>query len=241
MQEKTRSLSQFIKKVLNIRSSKQAPPSPEATTSFSLYHNINELPFRNFIQVVVYENIYALIISGKPDEETLLNAWINIRSQFADAIGDSEHKVFTSVFKEVALLSATYKQLTVLIDLLSMLNTINVFAEDLYKELNATLRSDFKFAEGAQNKNAELLKKCRSRSKGIKLQLDLKEAHLNALSDKQTTGKPTIGYYQSLLITLGDHCGYQLTDDISTFEFCERMRRFKKYCEQVKPKQHGGR
>jgi hypothetical protein len=240
MQEKTRSLSQFIKKVLNIRSSKQAPPSPVDTISSTWYHHISELPLRNFIEVMVNSNLAALITFGSPSQNTLLFAWQDICNQFEDAMGNSEHKVFLILYKEVSLLSATYEQIQFLIKTLLLLNDKGIYSPYFYAELNKHLKTSFAFSKENKEQNAELLKRCYNRSKGIKLQLDLKQTQLNALNGKHVEGKKqTKEYYYSILITLSDHAKYPVTDAITTFEYCERVKRFNQYYEQVKSKSNG--
>jgi hypothetical protein len=191
---------------------------------------------------MVNENIYALIVSGSPLKEELYKAWENICFGFEDAMGNNEHKFYLILFKEVSLLSVTYEQIQFLVNVLTILNEKKCYSEFFYSELNKQLKTSFVFTRNDFAKNAENVKRCFNRSKGIKLQLDLKQDQLNALQLKQGDGKkPTPEYYQSILISLSDHAKYPVTDSITVFEFCERIRRFNQYYEQLKSKQRGSR
>src|SRR5205809_845314 len=94
----------YTKKALSTFTSKQEQPSQMASILSKWYHNINELPLSKFIQVVVNQNIFALIIAGQPTQNDLLEAWEEICSGYEDAIGTNEHKLFSILFKEVAII-----------------------------------------------------------------------------------------------------------------------------------------
>jgi hypothetical protein len=65
------------------------------------YTHITELPLSKYIECAVGDkpNLAALIIEGMPTEGELLTAWAEIRSQYSDAMGDQEHKVYLKLFK----------------------------------------------------------------------------------------------------------------------------------------------
>jgi hypothetical protein len=195
-----------------------------------LYQHITELPLRNFIDCSVNDNYHALVISGHPTEQELLFAWSNIQQEYADAMGNHEHRLYITLFKEVTILKITLQTIHCLIEILQ-----EVYYEPYAAELNKLLRTDFKFDHTDQNKYNETLRRCFNRSKGLKIDLELKLIQYKAIEKKnQETGKkPTREYYQSILITLSDYAKYQLQDSITVYEFCDRLRRFNNYCEQV--------
>lgn len=194
------------------------------------YHHITELPLHNFIECTVNGNYHALVISGHPTEHELLLAWSNIQQEYADAMGDHEHRLYITLYKEVTLLKVTLQTIHYLIEILQ-----EVFFEPYTALLNNLLRTDFKFDHTDKHKYHEILRRCFNRSKGIKIDLELKLAQFQAIEKKnrETGKKPTREYFQSVLITISDHAKYQLQDSITVYEFCDRIRRFNKYCEQV--------
>jgi hypothetical protein len=194
------------------------------------YQHITDLPLRNFIEVSVAGNYHALVISGNPTEHDLLLAWSNIQQEDADAAGDHEHRLYITLFKEVTLLKITLQTIHYLIEILQ-----EVYYEPYTVELNKLLMTSFKFDHTDQQKYHETLRRCFNRSKGIKIDLELKLSQFKAIEKKnQDTGKkPTKEYYQSILITLSDHAKYPVQDTITVYEFRDRIRRFNKYCEQV--------
>lgn len=218
-----------------------------STKAVEYHQSITTLPLNKFIQVVVNDNLFAIVISGAyPSSETemillkeeLAIAWEKIRLEYIDAIGDQEHQFYVNTYKECALLAATYGQIQIAINALTLANERGVYFEQFYVELNKTLRTSLPFSETDFVKNAELLKRANSRSKGIKLQLDLKQSQLDSLTPAQSSKKPTEKYYQSILISLSDHAGFMITDNITTFEFCERLRRLNHYVNSLN-KNHG--
>jgi hypothetical protein len=194
------------------------------------YLHITDLPLRNFIEVSVGGNYHALVISGNPSEHDLLLAWSNIQQEYADVMGDHEHRMYITLFKEVTLLKVTLQTIHYLIEILQ-----EVYYEPYTVELNKLLRTSFKFDHADKLKYHETLRRCYNRSKGIKIDLELKLSQFKAIEKKnQESGKkPTKEYYQSILITLSDHAKYPVQDSITVFEFCNRIARYNKYCEQV--------
>jgi hypothetical protein len=194
------------------------------------YQHITDLPLRNFIECSIGENYQALVIFGSPSEYDLLLAWSNIQQEYADAMGDNEHRLYITLFKEVTLLKVTLQTIHYLIEILQ-----EVYYEPYTLELNKLLHTNFKFDPSDKQKYHETLKRCYNRSKGIKIDLELKLVQFKAIEKKnQETGKkPTKEYYQSILITLSDHAKFPVQDSITVYEFCDRVRRLNKYCEQV--------
>jgi hypothetical protein len=73
------------------------------------YLNITELPLKNFIDCIVNNNIYALIISGHPDVNDLYVQWHEISQQYADAIGDNDHRMYAIMLRNYTVACANYE------------------------------------------------------------------------------------------------------------------------------------
>jgi len=201
------------------------------TPSSRWYQNITELPLNRFIDVLVDNNYAALIVAGYPAQEELLLAWAGIQSEYADAIGDHEHRMYVSLFKEVTQLGLTLQTIEYLVEILEQ-----VYDPKLGAMLNKLLLTTFKFDPADPEKYHATLKRCLMRSKGIKIDLELKRGQLKAMEKKndETGDKPSREYFQSILITLSDHAQYPIHDSITVFEFCTRIKRYTQYCEQAK-------
>lgn len=195
------------------------------------YLHITELPLNRFIDVLVDGNYAALVITGYPRQEELLLAWAGIQSEYADAIGDHEHRMYVSLFKEVSTLAITLQQIEYLVEIMAQ-----IYQPEFGNMLNKLLVTTFKFDPADPEKYQATLKRCLMRSKGIKIDLELKQGQLKALEKKndESGEKPSREYFQSILITLSDHAQYQIPDSITVYELCTRIKRYTQYCEQVK-------
>jgi len=181
---------------------------------------------------MVDDNIYALVITGHPSIEQLQLAWAQINQEYADVMGDNEHRMFVSVYRDVKVLETTLKLIHWLIDQLR-----EVYYIEFASRLNALLNTRFKFDHTKPEQYFNELTRCINRSKGFKIDLDLKLAQFEVMQKsrkEQGEGKkPSREYYQAILITLSDHVKYPVSDSITVYEFCDRVRRFSDYCKQV--------
>jgi hypothetical protein len=170
------------------------------------------------------------VITGNPDQVELKAAWLDIQSEYADAIGNSEYRLFVNLMKEVIVLGTTLDQINVLVSLLEEYYHIEIH-QRLNKLLNATIALD----PTDPDKYKAGLKGAIMRSKSIKIKLDLKNIQLKDIQAKmeEPGKKPEREYFHSVLITLSDHAKYQIADNITVYEYCDRVKRFVKYCEQA--------
>lgn len=197
--------------------------------SGKLYQHIREIPLNKFKECDVSGNLSALIISGYPSPEEIIEAWQNIKMQFADAIGNHEFVLFKNVFRDKTVLSINLANISMMVDVLR-----RVYNKDIADRLNKALgtKVDFNYLDAeAYHKQ---LDGCVMRSKSIKIKIDLMELQQKAMKDKHNEGsEPTHEYYDSMLITLSDHAKYEIKDTISVFEFCTRVKRFNKHCDEI--------
>lgn len=199
----------------------------------NIFRSINVLPLHKFIDCIVNKNLAALTINGMPSPEELAFAWTNILQQYSDAIGDAEFRLYANKTKELALYTINYNLVNTLIDVLK-----KEHSKKLCVELNAILKTTFKFNYDNKEEYAKELSRCYNRAKVFKINIDLLQKQVSELEKKFETkdAPPAATYYQSTLITLSDHAKYPITDSITVFEFCERIKRFNNYCEHLKSK-----
>jgi len=201
-------------------------------SSAKWYQHITELPLTRFIDCTVDDNLYALVISGNPSLEHLRQAWAQINQEYADVMGDHEHMIYVSLFRDIKVLETTLAQIHWLVGQLR-----EVYYDEFAKRLNKLLLTNFKFDHTQPKKYFEELTRCINRSKSYKIDLDLKLAQFEVMQkskkDQGEGKKPSREYYQAILITISDHAKYMVPDTITVFEFCDRIRRFNEYCKQV--------
>lgn len=238
MQENTENQLPSGKKGQNTSSSKQVPPSQQGSQSYVLFQSITKLHLFRYKDCAVYDNLSALIISGEPPRKALEMAWLEIQQQFADAVGDAEYSNYVRMAKEVTLLNCTYTQIQLCAKNLEMIfnfyfdgpdtpfyQTACEYIEIFGRDINRFTGSNFSFIDKATFHSN--IKRCINRSKGLKLELDFKNAQFEVIRQKfeKEGKKPDEQYFDAILIGLSDHAGYQLTDQITVFEFCSRLKR----------------
>lgn len=221
----------FGKKQANINS--ETLPAPAEPVLLSLYSSIHSLPLHRFIDCIVDGNLHSLIITGKPTELDLQDTWNNILSEYTEAIGNNEYRLYISLYKEVSQLKITYSQI---------LNAVNVLrvvhSKFLCDELNRLLSQQLKFDWNDQQAYQEELAKCLRRSKSIKISIDLKIIQFEGIQKKHTGDqeKYTREYFDSVLINLSDHAKYEINESITVGKYCQRIKRFTKHIETLKKK-----
>lgn len=238
MPKKSTKQSPYTKKDMSTTTPMQNLPSDSSTISSTYYQHIAQLPLNRFIDVVVDSNIYALVITGSPTLNELHDAWQTISIEYADAIKDQESRLLFSTEKELNRLKLAYH---VIIDALGVLK--NYYTPQFANVVNELLRTSFKFDIRFPDDYDNDIKRAYNRSKGIKIDIDLKQMSYEALKEKilSSTKKPTREYFQAILITLSDFVKYEIRDTITVFEFCDRIRRLNDYNDKQKLKPNGRR
>lgn len=179
-------------------------------------------------------NFAALIISGFPSEQDLRLAWEKIQEQYSEKVGSFEYRLYVNLYKEIHILSATIDTIQILIAQLRA-----VYVKKWADKLNSALFTNYSFDVINSDEYDKTLDICHNKTGGLRLNLDLKLINFKAIEEKNKSadGKASRGYFQSILITLSDNVGYYLTDNITVFEFCDRIVRSQK--QSAKKFKHG--
>jgi hypothetical protein len=149
--------------------------------------------------------------------------------QFADAIGNHEFIMFKNVFRDITVLSINLANVSMMIDVLR-----NIYTQAIADRLNKALGTKVVFNQLTPDAYQKALDGCVMRSKSIKIKIDLLEMQQNAMKAKhEQGGAANWEYYQSMLITLSDHVKYELRETITVYEFCTRVKRFNKHCDDL--------
>ena len=208
-------------------------PSAAESPSVKLYRSIHDLPLHRFVECITTDSLHSLIIEGTPSEDELKTTWHKIADQYSASVGNYEYQIYLNCFKEAATLAVDLQNIEFLIEALR-----KAFYQPLLDALNKAMQTSV-VLEGlekeAYNKELDSLYR---RSRGLKIRLHLKKAQYDALSKKfEGTGeKPSRDYFESMMITLSDHAGFQLSMNMSVFEYCERLKRFIQYVEKMNNK-----
>ena len=220
-------LWQSIKKGTNTPSLPQTPQSPMDTTSYSLYHRITELPLSRWVDLVADGNKLAIVKEGQPPIHVLLDTEKDLRVQYADAIGDNEYKLYCGRLNEITRLEITLAQIQSLVAALR-----EAYVPAFEKALNKLLLTSFVFDVAKPEQYDNNLQRALNRSREIKLRITLKKGALAKLEEKYSSGdggqKATREYFMGILIELSDSAGYPLSDNITVWEFCERIKKHNK-------------
>ena len=205
----------------------------QVETKGIVYEKIYDLPLNKFIDCIVDGNLASLTISGYPTQEHLTTAWSNILAEYSELIGTDEYRMYVQLYKEVNIIKITLNQITIAISILRLVR------DDYFvKELNELLGTDCKFNWNDPASYQAECNKCMNRSASLKIKLDLKTMQFEAIEKKNagTGEKLERQYFTSILITLSDHVKYRIEDTIKMSEYCDRLKRFSDYCEQIKKK-----
>lgn len=199
------------------------------------YQSIGKLPLYKFVLCQQENNLQYLVISGSPSEKELAYAWSDLSSQYMDAMGDAEYKHYVTTYKDLTKIELTIETVEAAIECLKCFpNT------DLIEFLNKTLNTKFKFDYTKKEEYDKNLKRCYQRSRTLIVQRDLLRIKFQAISKKFEGDKQADpDYYPKCLISLSDHAGYRVTDRITVFEFCERMRRMIAHYEKQNLRPNG--
>lgn len=194
-------------------------------------HSFYTCPMNAFIEIICEaskEALQLLILSGEPSDIELVQAWQGIVEKYTEKVSTPEQRMYLALYKAVTIQQLTLKQIAALLE---CMREKKIYAEELGAELNRLCNSSFPFdPEGDPEGYFKMLDGAEVRSKGILLDLKLKEATLKAMEDKQKkgAGEPCDrDYFVKLKITLEEvfEIGQFNYDTLTVSEYCERLNR----------------
>lgn len=210
--------------------------SPTECSSLKLFRSIDDLPLSRFIDLVVDDNLFALVISGTPTERDLLTAFDQVQREYAEVMKDGEFDLLNKTMREINRLNLLYEQILELVGVLRRYYNEKL-ARLLTKYLGYNLNLNPKLTEDYD----KALDRAINRSKSILIDIKLKSSQLEAMQEKQQTEttKPTRRHFQGVLIALSNHVGFSITDNITVFEYCNRVHQLNKYLDQLNRERNG--
>lgn len=201
------------------------------------YHtSIDTLTLDKFIECDVDGNLNALTISGMPTSDELSMAWIDIQQEYIDALGSGEQTMHLELNRQCAQLAAEYELIDCAVKILGIARS-----DELVASVNEILHRSFAFDPSDMEQYKAELKLCMSLRKRMRIELHQKNDALQALqkanSGEKQSKRSTRAGYTKILIVIGDYVGIQLRkNEMTTYEFCERIKQYNSYAEANKPK-----
>lgn len=202
-----------------------------ATVSNVLYRSIHELPLYAFIKCDLKGDLSHLIISGRPDNEEVQAAWSDILSEFHEAIGETSTTMRLFLYREILLLRINLTEVN-----LCMKALRSRYHPFFHNKLNLLLECIIEMGTDPSNEQySNALERYSKRTKNITMLIRLKESQLEAMNkNEEDQPKTTQAYYDNVLITLTDFAKVPVTDQVTTYVYCERVRRLNAYVKSQK-------
>lgn len=199
------------------------------------YKDIHRLPLNLFINVAVDSDFASLIISGSPKDDDLENAWKEIVNQYNDCLARLDHKMMRtiSIYRSAVYTDFKINAVESFIQILK-----EVYVKKMADEVNKLMLTNFKFDVHNQKDYDNDIKRVAQRLRGLKIQLKIDQSKVEAWNKEikeNETSTPDREYFSKILINLSDYAGYQIREDqITVFEFCERIKRCERAANTLK-------
>jgi hypothetical protein len=225
MQLRIRSWLSSIKKMMAIFLLwKQMRLKRPAWSRSSLYLRCNQLPLDRFIDVLIHNNLHALVISGKPRIEDLAEAWGNLWAEYIDLNEDAESLYILILQKEIALLRETVSEIETGLRILHVMYDKRVvkIIEDNGIDLKLNLKNQSEYFKG--------LERASQRTGFMKTQLRIKQKELNEYLAGKEGEEMNEKYFRRWLSRLSKFMGIRLrAKDITVAEFVTDMKECLEY------------
>lgn len=200
------------------------------------YQNISDLPLIRFVDVCVHDNLSALIITGFPSQIELKIAWDEIQQQYAEEMGDGETVLYISLYRDIVSLTIQMQEVEELIN--GKCGLRKMYTKVCADYLNDLVQGSFEFDFEDTDNYHKMLDGCENRAKAFKIDFDMKMIHFKSIQSKNEDEKQpyTRAYFQDILITLSDYSKYNMAENITVYEFCNRVKRYNKACKELENK-----
>lgn len=212
----------FAKKQKRVNSLSVRPKTQSGrnTSSSTLYLTCAKTPLEVFIDCLVDGYYEGLIISGNPNEEELKEAWNNIYLEYCSLMQENQHNEVFELIKEINSLNAKIT----LVDTCVRHLAYN-FDQQIVDILNE-LRLRCNLLETDQGE--KLLKKLDgviSRAKKWLVEIQVAEAKLQTLQEKDKENNPREYFYDMLMVISKQNGYHAKSSDITVYEFCRHIKK----------------
>lgn len=192
-------------------------------------------PMSRFIEGLCDKNYRALIIEGEPTEVELNQGWADIVSLYTEKVFTPEQKMQLHLTRTVLMLQLTLQQINTILEALT-----KYYAAPLANQLNTLLNTRFVFDPSDKLGYYKTLQAAQTRSKGIQMNLNMKQDALKALEKKDKgTQVSDRDYFIKMKVALEDMS--QIHFDFSSLTVAEYCERLSQAVQQSKKQSHAGR
>jgi hypothetical protein len=218
------------------RSTSPTPQDRSFRASHLLYLDCATLPLKKFIACLCEDNLQALVISGKPTLPELQEAWWNIYAEFIDLCAEADNIYANRLQSDVNMFKARLLKIKLMVGFLRCEYDLQ------YVDELRTRGFRYKFEWDNQKQYHKDLDSTLAGTKHWQLQLQLREAELEAYLDAAKGEKPSPLYFTQILIRLSDHAGFQLNPEVlTTAEFALRKKAYTDYADKVNKQKNAQR
>jgi hypothetical protein len=196
--------------------------------------SIHTLPFHIFRKVILTGNLKLL---GEGEEMDLAIVWEDILEGYADALGETDTDGYLIARRELLYYQSQKYLVAVLIELLRV-----TYVLKWAKMLNKILRANFQFDPHNIEEYFKYLDRCVNRSRGFELQVTLALEKVRAIEEKKQGNAlvPTDEFFERVLLNLHEFSNWQFdNNEITTFQYCELVKRYQQHIEYLKTKKNG--
>lgn len=200
-------------------------PQKENIVLSKLYQDLT-LPFKDYIDIVVNNDLSKLIIEGTPTTEELNEAWQTINELYIDAIADLDTKIRIEDAKEIAYLEGRINLAEIIIKQLRLNYT---------DELALSL-SEFGYPIMLPTK--ENFEKFVIQFRGyLKADLLTLEEKIKEQPKEKKGENPTKQYFEKVVVAIELTFKFSINiEQITTGKYCEYVSSYNDYCKKLKDK-----
>ncbi len=229
-----RSLSSFIRQKKGLGTQKLEPTKELISVKF--IQRLQDIDLCTFLKCQFHQEYDLLVLSGDPTFNEKQEAWNDIQLLYADKAGGS-------------IFVAYYKTLHKLIDLRTQRESIvfvrdvlmSVYSPDFAAELNNLCDTDYDFNPEDWDNYIQEIKDACSCLRIINVDIKLTELEFEDTGSEENLPKVTEDWYYDRLVDFVDvaKLSGSLTDKISMYEFCRRLKQLEAINKKNKEQSHG--
>lgn len=242
MKNKLTLLSILRKRLSHLWKQKNSLSIAPADLSAVLPRNCNQLRLSALIECLCYDNLQALVISGKPSLRQLQDKWIELYSEFIDLSDDGDTKMMNKIMLYICTLKARLVKVATCINAMMALagdwnrTQQNLKASAAYESYAARLRRlNFKYHFDPTKKDYyRNFVSIQTRCTEWEIQLEVKQSEYDAYVQKNQGQKVDETYFTESMVRLSEHYKYAIDPTaISATYYCKMKTDYANYVKQV--------
>jgi hypothetical protein len=205
-----------------------------------LIRSCDKLMMDAFIECLLTENYEALIISGKPKPEELIDAWNMIISEYAMLIGSDKYERMIQLTREINSNIFKFNRVELYVNILSKaVDDPSMYSVVLIKELKR-FGYPGQYDPKIKSRFLEELNAAYNKAKKLLMSAQLKQDELKKLEGAVEKGKADRVQFDKNFIALSSHHKYQIQESkISAQKYCLMVQDLNRKAELANTKSNG--